>query len=177
MISNRISLYMVAACFLVALTGGSMLFNPALAGIGYSLISKGVGFATLFSVMLLLRNGTLLSSRYFKIIQGAIAILLAGALMKILHIASANMVIMIACAAVIIVYTAWFFSKKKKTLLDILKVLWVLVFLTGVDFRINHWLYADVLYYTADILLLLTLVSFGWTEFRGDEKAKQELRN
>jgi hypothetical protein len=160
---------------LVALAGCGMLLNSELSPIGYSLISKGIGFATIFSLVLLLRNGTFLASKYFRILSVGVFILMTGAVLKILHWAGANIAIMIASAGFIIIYTTWFFFKKKKHLLDILKALWVLTFFSGMDFRINHWLYANQLYYIADILLLLILIIFAWTEFNNDRKLPQVL--
>jgi hypothetical protein len=173
--NNQLNLLIIGVGIVIAVVGCGLLLNPALMSIGYSLIQKGVGFAVLFTIALLLRNGTFMYSRYFKVMNLMIAVVICGALLRILHVSGANILFLAACAGIIIIYTAWFVVKKKQHLsLDILKLLWAITFFAASDFKLNHWLYAGTLSNIADILLLLALANYLWIQRNTRSREKVE---
>ena len=64
-------------------------------------------------------------SPYFRILSLFLAIFVVGLLFKIMHWPFANQMLMVAAIGGMIVYFVRFILKKSKTLLDLLKFLWL----------------------------------------------------
>jgi len=78
------------------------------------------------ALILMLINGTLIKSRFMKVMYFLIGLVVLGMVFKILHLTGADEILMISMMAVPLAYTIHFFMKKRKTLLDVLKELTVI---------------------------------------------------
>ncbi len=97
-------------------------------GIVTSLLTA-VAVARWAALALMIRAGTLLKSRQWRIIKGLCGIMITGALFKILHIAGADLMLYTPIPLVAGAYLWRFFEKENKSRLDVLKCLWVISFI------------------------------------------------
>lgn len=111
-------------------------------------------------VIMMLVNGTFISTLYFKIAIGLIAIIVLGVLMKILHLPGADQTLLIPFLLLFITYSIHFLKKNPKTYLDLLKVLMLAFFLVLAPLWILHF----VSYNAKGILLLVSHFIF-WITF------------
>ncbi|QLE01787.1 hypothetical protein HX109_09540 [Galbibacter sp. BG1] len=87
-------------------------------------IGQTAGFFMLFF------NGTFIKTKYFRILKGIIAIIIIGALIKILHWefqgVSGNNILTVGFIGIMITYFFSFLNKPIKRSLDFLKLVWVI---------------------------------------------------
>ncbi|MFI0427953.1 hypothetical protein [Mariniflexile sp. HMF6888] len=95
-------------------------------------ISEFAGF------IMLIRNGTFIRTKYFRIFKGVIAIIIIGALFKIMHVPYNNIILTIGFVLCVLIYCFSFIKKPIKKRLDYLKLLWVVVAYPGAVLRILH---------------------------------------
>lgn len=150
---NRTLILMLAVAVLVLLVG---FFIPA--NERYAVLADT---AFLFAgVVLLLKNGSFLQSKYVRFLNLSFAIFLAAILFKILHLPGADVLLIIFPIAVTSTYTIWFISKPSKQILDVLKLFWVPVFLTSVIVKMLRQPYSMELYLAQLILFVAMLIVF-----------------
>lgn len=90
------------------------------------LIDSGMLISLLFGTILLIRNGSIIRTNYWRIIKFCISIALVGYILLILHIAGARLVISISFISMAVVYSVRFLNKVQKKGLDVLKFLWII---------------------------------------------------
>ncbi len=95
-------------------------------------ISEFAGF------LMLIRNGTFIRTKYFRIFKGVFAIIIIGALAKILHWQYNNIIMIIGFALAVLTYFFSFLNKPIRKRLDYLKLVWVIVAYTGTILKILH---------------------------------------
>ncbi len=120
-----------------------------------------VGAALLYAgVALLLKNGTFVYSKYVRFLSVLFALFIVAILFKILNLQGANILLIAIPVGVTLLYAVWFFNKPQKQLLDILKLLWVPVFLASVLFKMLHWLYSIEINLSQLVLFIIILAIF-----------------
>lgn len=123
-------------------------------------LSLGLSFVNLFGLILLLRNSSLTKTIYIRIISFLIAIIIIGAMFKIMHWPGSAIMLSIGLIGIPIVYSFRFIKKTVKQLLDILKLAWV-VTITIIALGVTlHWFPRD-LTYLPNIIMLATIVHFA----------------
>ena len=118
----------LAIAFLVLFAG--VILHQAMIASGLSVpgMTNLRWIETLFflsGIYLLLKNGTFIKSTEGKLTLGAIALLLIGAMFKIMHWPFANEMLIVGFGSMAGFYTTHFFNKPEKELLDYGKVLFV----------------------------------------------------
>ncbi len=140
---NNILLFFVVIATAATLLGFAMMsFINALEN-GTKLAEIGLATVSLVGFFLLFLNGTFIDSIYFKRMKGVMAIVIVGALLKILHLKFANELISIGIFGIIIIYFFSFLNKPIKRRLDYLKLAWVIVSYTGALLVILHYINRD----------------------------------
>lgn len=115
------------------------------------LVAKFIG------IFLLIYNGTIIKTRYFRIIQIGAAILIIGALFKIMHWFGGDELLLIASAGISVTYFLRFLAKDKKGFLDILKVLWVITACLGSVLTVLRWIPRATVYISDAIFWVMIL--------------------
>lgn len=123
----------------------------------YVLVSAAFFYA---GVALLLKNGTFIYSKFVRYLSILFGVLIVAILFKILQLSGADILLIAFPVGTIILYGFWFLTKPKKQLLDILKLLWVPVFLAAILFKMLHWLYSDELNLISSVLFIIILAVF-----------------
>lgn len=88
-----------------------------------SLLSRSITF---FWLWVLLKSSTIRKTFYFRIMLVFLAILLVGMLLKLEHLSGASMLMRASLLGLVITYLIRTFNKKKKVLLDWLKLSWLI---------------------------------------------------
>jgi hypothetical protein len=110
-------------------------------------------------IIMMLVNGTFISTQYFKISTGLILIIVLGALMKILHLTGADETLLFPFPVLLLVYLIHFIYKKPKKHLDVLKLLTLTIFLILPPLSILHFIPEK----TKETLLLISHIVFWFT--------------
>lgn len=84
----------------------------------------------LAAVALLAQNGTLIRSKLIYLMAISIACIGIGSLFKIMHWSQATEILVFGLCACLCVYLVHFFRKSNYSLLDYMKLIWVLLFVT-----------------------------------------------
>jgi hypothetical protein len=125
--------------------------------------------ATDMAILMLLVNGTFISSRYSKVAFAFILLVIIGIIFKILHLPGADQLLLFSYPALWLVYFIHFLSKKPKTLLDVLKVLTLLFFLIKPllsSLRLISIESREVLLWINHLFLWSTFLYFMVTKYR-----------
>ena len=89
------------------------------------LLDLGLLTSGLLGLAMLIRNGTLTKTIYFRYIMFCFAIIIVGALFKIMHWPGGAICLMVGFIGIAVIYTIRFIKKPTKNQLDIMK--WVYV--------------------------------------------------
>lgn len=117
-------------------------------------------------VALLLKNGTFVYSKYVKFLNLSFALFIVAVLFKVQQWPGANIMLMAFPLVVTVIYALWFFSKPSKQLLDVLKLLWVPIFLTSVIVKMLYLPYATELYLAQLVVFVAMLGIFISSNFK-----------
>ena len=123
---NKFLLVVIAIILVFAFIGS---FSPD----GRSMISdtdRLLLIAQDIGIIMMLINGTFWGSRHFKIARVVIVVVLLGMTMKIMHYTGADEVLVISLSLLWALYFIHFLSKKSKSVLDYLKVIMLLLFIS-----------------------------------------------
>lgn len=123
-------------------------------------LSLGLSFVNLFGLILLLRNSSLTKTIYIRIISILIAIIIIGAMFKIMHWPGSSIMLSIGLMGIPSVYSFRFIKKPVKQLLDILKLAWV-VTSTIIALGVILHLFPRDLTYLPNIIMLATILHFA----------------
>lgn len=122
-----------------------------------SLINLGLSISEVAGFIMLVRNGTFIKTRFFRFFKLAFAVVLIGALFKILHYPYGNEIVAIGLICIIIVYTFSFLNKPIKKRLDIIKLIWVVVAYTNTILVFLHLIGDDYRIISASVLWLAVI--------------------
>ncbi|MBC8045585.1 MAG: hypothetical protein H7Y00_02185 [Fimbriimonadaceae bacterium] len=108
---------------------------------GLGLLILVLSVLQLYFANVIIRNGNILKSNHYRYIFIGLAIVIVGALFKILHLPYADLLICCGYAFIGIIYISWTAFKKPVYLLDILKCVWVLSVLANGIFKLYYFPY------------------------------------
>jgi len=128
---NKILLTTIGLGLLSALIGiiiVNLTSDYQIMDLGWNMFDYGIWVGLVSGFILLLINGTFIKTRFFKISQGFFALILIGAVLKILHWTTySNLIMIIGIIGIIISYLLSFLKKPIKKRLDYIKLSWVIV--------------------------------------------------
>ncbi len=101
-------------------------------------IYRGLWISELAGFFMLILNGTFIKTRFFKILNGAAALIIVGALFKIMHWQYADLLLTMGLIGTILIYFLSFLKKPLKKRLDFLKLTWVIVAFAIAILRFAH---------------------------------------
>jgi hypothetical protein len=157
--ANKINILLLVISFIASIIGLSMILTIPENDLGYSIFEYGIGFTQFLGMILVLLNGTIIGTIYFKIIEFLTVSIFAGAAFKIMHWPGSSIILLVSLFGVVITYLIRFINKKEKGHLDILKLLWVLSAYIGGAMLFQHWVPTEFLYITQG-LLCLTIIDY-----------------
>lgn len=157
--TNKTTLYLIGLSLIAVLIGLMINLQNPTNILGEITTSVGHGIAQLLGIFMLLRNGTLKRTVYFRIIKVCIGLTLIGVLLVIRHLPGAYLLLFISLISIALTYLVWFFAKTKKGHLDILKLLWVLAAFIGTPLVMQHTAPYEITY-LAHGLFWLTFIDF-----------------
>jgi hypothetical protein len=121
----------VYACLGLTLLGLALTYFTPYSDIGSQFYMVTLTMGQLIAIFILLKNGSLIKSKYWGWMKAFIGLHLIGIVFKILHWGFADLIHLISLILIGITYTLHFIGKDKKHPLDVLKVAWVLVATIG----------------------------------------------
>ncbi len=89
---------------------------------------------------LVFSTSTIKATYYWGILMVLFSVLIIGALFKIQHWEGASLIITLSVYSTVAVYMVRFITKKRKTLLDVLKLLLVIIYSASYYMRVMHWI-------------------------------------
>jgi hypothetical protein len=135
--NNRYLVYMLLASLAGMVIGLALwAFGPP--SDGY-LLSASQSLFLLTGIYLLVKNGTFIRTRGFRWLGISIALVLVGAMFKLMHWKGADLMIGSGLASVGALYLVHFVKKPGKAIADAGKLAFLLTFLAGKYFRLMHW--------------------------------------
>ncbi len=129
----------------------------------------GLAISEFAGFLMLVRNGTFIRTKYFRIFKGVLAIIIIGALAKILHWQHNNLIMVIGFVSAVLVYFLSFINKPIKKRLDYLKLLWVIVAYAGALLKYLHIIGIDYQIMSSAIMWLAII------DYMKREREKQRL--
>lgn len=157
--TNKHYIHYIILSLLLAATGLLMMLLESTGNTGELLLNAGLGVGQILGMLLLLQNGNIQGTVYFRIIRFCMGLILLGAMFKIMHWPGANLILLLSMFGVAITYGIWFLRKKQKGRLDFLKLVWVLSAFIGTVLVILHWVKPGITY-IAYGFFWLSLVDF-----------------
>lgn len=157
--TNKTTLIIIAISLVAALVGLIISFFDASINLADLLLTGGYTIAQFLGLLILLYNGSLIGTKYFRIIQFLTGITILGALFKIMHWPGANEMLLISLNGIALTYLVRFINKKQKGHLDILKLLWVLTTYISVALVLLHWIPREITY-IGNILFWITFIDY-----------------
>jgi hypothetical protein len=128
------------------------------------LLYSGLLTGQLLGLIMLILNGSIMNTIYWKIIQFCLGIAIIGVLFKIQHWVGSNIIITISFISIVITYAIRFINKPHKGHLDILKVLYVTAAYTCSLLIFQHLIPKDFMT-IAHGLFWITLIDFVVTGY------------
>ncbi|TCP27875.1 hypothetical protein EV195_10134 [Tenacibaculum skagerrakense] len=125
--------------------------------------------------VLMLSNGSFIKTKYFKITQGLMSIIIVGALLKIMYWTKyADYLIVFGLAGILIAYSISFYKKPIKKRLDYLKITWVILLISCIILIFLHVLPIDYRL-IADVVFWIVLLDFSFSKLNVKKKSKTQL--
>lgn len=121
------------------------------------------GIARIGAIFLLAREGTSFKRKYFRpIFFMLLALVWTGALFKIMHWEWANIMLFGGLLGMAVTYCFAFATKPIKSALDILKLVWVILFCIAAIFKIGHYPYGEIVLAIEPLLFLILFFTFAF---------------
>jgi len=133
----------IGVCLLCSLVGLVLMVVDESTEWGYIMFDAGLIFGQLLGLVMMIQNGTIIGTIYFRVIVAFLAIILFGVLLKILHYDYADQSVLLGSLGIAASYLVRFFAKKEKGHLDFLKLLWVLSAYVGGELIALHFIPRD----------------------------------
>jgi hypothetical protein len=124
------------------------------------LIETGAGLFLLTGVYLLIKNGDYLKTREFRLNGIGIAIIIIGAMFKIMHWPWVGIVLGIGYLSIIAFYLIYLIKKEKTNWMNWLKLSFITVLFTGKYFETFHFPYNEELSFLAILILGVLVIKF-----------------
>jgi len=158
-LKNKTALILIGISVLLIISG--LILDYIIPENEYSdlLIIIGLSSGQLVGLIMMVRNGTLMNTTYWKFINFCIGITIVGALFKIQHWPGSNIILLAASIGITITYAIRFFIKTKKEHLDILKFTWVTTSYSSSVLVILHLISREFMTISY-VIFWLTLIDF-----------------
>jgi len=157
--NNNFLLKSIAFLFLIALVCLLLPWLGLPSNMANGIFSLSISVGQILSVMLLLKNGSFLNSSRFKVILVFLVFIMIAVLFKMLHLKFADLLIIFSSCGLALVYIVYFFTKKPKDLLSVLKVIWAITSFIGGALVVLR-LIPEYYLWVATILLWLAVFVF-----------------
>ncbi|MES2575249.1 MAG: hypothetical protein V4572_09925 [Bacteroidota bacterium] len=164
--NNRIFLIIIGIGILSSFIGITLTYTSSdyeTIELGRTTFDYGLRISSLIGLIMLLYNGTFVNTKYFKIVQVIVALVIVGALLRIMHwIPYTDHIIIIGLIGIAISYFLSFLNKPIKKRLDYLKLTWVITTYTLASLILLHLInreYSELGTY----ILWLTIIDFAVT--------------
>ena len=119
----------------------------------------------------ILRESNFIYSGYFRLVNIAVALYIAGSYFKMQHYAYGDTILLLALSGVILIYSFRLLAKRNMRALDIAKWLWVTSACTSFACNIFHWSYGILTGWTeAGSFLLMLVLYFIQPPFRHQQE-------
>lgn len=180
-ISPRQFVSCIVIAWVTALLGGAVHYYGSEHYAGTFMMMLGIAVSYWAALVFMIRAGTLIQSRQWRIMKFLFGILIIGALFKILHLMGANLLTYLPFPLMTLVYIWHFFEKKTKKRLDLLKAMWVISF-TIVSFLDGMHLskpgiYLDFVGYDLITMLLFWITFLDFYFFNFKSRMRKHLQN
>src|SRR5689334_17340531 len=109
---NKKIILVIGLCLLVSLSGIIITTIDNSVEWGYRMINIGVGVGQLLGLMMMISNGTIMGTLYWKFIIAFLVLTLFGAILKIMHYSYADQSLLAGCLGVAVTYLIRFIAKK-----------------------------------------------------------------
>lgn len=153
---NKTILILIAIGLLIVLFGIINLMFTSFQS-GEVLFSSGFSLINFLGLILIFKNSTIRNTIYFNFILGFIAVIIVGAMFKILHWPGSAIMLSIGLFGITIVYSLRFIAKPKKVPLDVMKLLWMITSNITALCVFLHWLPKQITYIPNFLMLLITI--------------------
>jgi hypothetical protein len=139
---------------------------------GYSLMMISLILGQITGVTIFLIESKIYKTRFFRFIQIGIVSFIVGTLFRIQHWVGTSIIILISFLLIGLTYISWFISKKLKSFIDFIKVVWLILALIAYYFKIKHWYFADLLMYISFGVLWAGMLFDLYTEYKSKQIEK-----
>ena len=146
-------LLLATACFFHA---WFMSYKPEVDWLASSLMS----LFYLYGILMMISLGTFLRSTWWRLIYIGLGLWFLSLLFKLQHWQGARALSLLSAALVALPYLAFFISKKNKSLLDWLKLIYALGFLAGTVSTLNRFAYTEFIVPVSAFLGFATILVF-----------------
>jgi hypothetical protein len=109
---------------------------------------------------LLLKNGTLIKAREYRLMSLSISVLIFATMFKIMHWPYSAILFGIGFFSMIAIYSSHFIKKSVKSWIDIGKLIFLISFVTSKYITLMHWPYGDILTVFSGLLLMVITIGF-----------------
>jgi hypothetical protein len=117
-------------------------------------------FVRLFSLIIIVKHGTLIKSKYATYIHLSFLVILLGTVMKIMHSNIGTYILLMGMFTIMVLYGIHFYYKTKKGLLDILKLIYIVsAYLYGI-IRLLHNPSYFLFYYISSLVFNILFAIF-----------------
>jgi hypothetical protein len=154
---NKILIGVIVISLAGVLVGLGLAFFPDLESEGQIAGDIFLTIGQASGILLLLKNGTILTTIYWKIICLLFCLAIVGFMFKIMHWKFADIILLTSLISIAITYLIRFIFKNKKSILDILKALGIVVSFISTPIILLHWLSSDVVYFGKALLWMAIL--------------------
>ena len=95
---------------------------------------------------------------------------IAGVVFKIMHWPLGLPMLLSGLSIVTVLYSVRYVFKQNKTILDLLKLLWILSLLISVILKLEHWPYGEVAITVQSVLFIAVFVSFYLQDIKANKQ-------
>lgn len=170
---NRLLIGAVGLFLILGIVGLATPVNGWLTRYAYDLITV----AEDIGLIVMLINGTFISTRLYKIALFFFGLMIVGILFRILHLPGGDELSTYPFAVIFCLYAAHFWNKSPKRRVDILKLIMLTGFLLLPPVVILHMISEETretLQLISNVLFWITFLDFLYTSHREDVPQKQE---
>jgi hypothetical protein len=164
--TNKLTIFLTAASLLTAAIG--LIFRVIDIGGEASdeVIEIAFGTGGILGLYLLISNGTIMNTIYWRLILRFLVVTLVGVVFKIMHYAYADLILTVGLSSMALTYLVRFIKKDKKARLDFFKLLWVVSASISCILIILHYIPRDYAILST-IIFWITVVDFALMELTG----------
>ena len=121
--------------------------------------------AQLTAIQVLWKRGSFRSPMFFTLFAMAVGVVLIGALFKIQHWPTADLLLLCGSAGLILIYGLHYLRKRSKRPSDHLKLIWIVCAVSAAIIRVEHlWRFADELAMLAVLLFWSMVGVYAWEQ-------------